>query len=79
MLIRLKKIEGQIRGVSKMIESDIYCDNILNQMTSITAALNGVKKLLLEAHIKSCVAEQITNGNDEVIDEVITTIGKMLK
>ncbi len=79
MIIRLKKIEGQIRGISKMINDDVYCDDILNQFLSVDAAVNGVRKTLLEAHMKSCVVDQIQDGNIQVVDELITTIGKMTK
>jgi len=79
LILRLKKVEGQVRGVSKMIESDIYCDDVLNQLQSISQALNGVKKLLLEHHIKSCVVDQLKNNELDVIDELMTTIDKMLK
>ncbi|BDU50502.1 metal-sensitive transcriptional regulator [Haliovirga abyssi] len=76
---RLNRIEGQIRGINKMVQNDVYCDNILNQITSVQSALNGVSKILLEAHIKSCVVEQIQNGELEVIDELMNTIRKMMK
>ena len=79
MISRLNKIEGQVRGIRGMIQKDIYCDDILNQFASVEAALNGVKKILLEAHLKSCVVEQIRDGRDDVIDEVLVTIKKMLK
>jgi len=79
MIVRLKKIEGQIRGISKMIDEDIYCDDILNQFLSVDAAINGVRKTLLEAHMKSCVVDQIQEGKLQVVDELITTIGKMTK
>lgn len=79
LLNRLSKVEGQIRGIKKMIASDVYCDNILNQITSVNSALNGVKKALLEAHIKSCVTHQIRRGEDEVVDELMKTIGRMLR
>ena len=79
LVSRLKKIEGQVRGVAGMIEKDLYCDDILNQFSSIQAALNGVRKQLLEAHIKSCVVEQIRDGKSRVVDELMVTIGKMVK
>ncbi|OHD17254.1 MAG: CsoR family transcriptional regulator [Spirochaetes bacterium GWC1_27_15] len=79
ILNRLNRIEGQIRGISKMINEDIYCDDILNQITSVESALNGVKKELLEAHIKTCVVDQIREGQDDVIDELMKTIKRMLK
>jgi len=76
---RINRIEGQIKGIGRMVEEDIYCDDILNQITSVQAALNGVKKTLLEAHLKTCVMEQLSEGQVSVVDELLTTIGKMLK
>ena len=76
---RLNRIEGQVRGVQKMIATDVYCDDILNQISSIQAALNGVKKQLLDAHMRSCVIEQIQSGHVGVVDELMLTINKMLK
>ncbi len=79
MISRLKKIEGQIRGIARMIEEDVYCDDIFNQFLSVEAAINGVRKTLLEAHIKGCVVSQIRGGRLEVVDELITIIGKMTR
>ena len=76
---RLNRIEGQIRGVRTMVETDVYCDDVLNQITSVQAALGGVGMLLLEHHVKSCVAEQLAKGKTEVIDELMATIRKMKK
>jgi len=74
----MAKIEGQACGLARMIESDVYCDDVLNQITSVEAALGGVKKLLLKAHIRCCVVEQIEQGRREVVDELMGTIGKMV-
>ncbi|WP_319370165.1 metal-sensitive transcriptional regulator [uncultured Ilyobacter sp.] len=76
---RLNRIEGQIRGVKRMVDEDVYCDDILNQVASVKSAMDGVAKALLEAHMKSCVAEQIRDGHDEVIEELFYTIKKLLK
>ena len=76
---RLNRIEGQVRGVNKMIEEDIYCDDILTQISSIRSALNGTAALLLEAHMKSCVIDQLSEGKIEVIDELLITVKKMMK
>jgi len=76
---RLNRIEGQIRGISRMIDEDVYCDDVLHQIFSVESALAGVKKNLLEAHVRSCVLDQIRKGDDEVIDELMNTIRKMLK
>lgn len=79
MINRMNRIEGQIRGISRMIENDVYCDDIFHQFMSVESAIKGVKKTLLEAHMKGCVVHQIRDGKVEVIDELINTIGKMLK
>jgi DNA-binding FrmR family transcriptional regulator len=62
-----------------MIEEDAYCDDVLNQISSIQSALNGVAKLLLEKHMKSCVKDQLLDGDEQVIDEVLKTIFKMIR
>ncbi|WP_409343263.1 metal-sensitive transcriptional regulator [Paenibacillus sp. MBLB4367] len=79
LISRLNRIEGQIRGVKGLIEKDTYCDDVLNQIASIQAALNGVGKLLLENHMKSCVVERIQEGDHAVITELITTMNKLMK
>jgi len=76
---RLNRVEGQIRGIKGMVERQVYCDDIINQIASAQSALYGVAKLLLEKHMKSCVAEQIQAGDSEVIDEVVKTIFKLIK
>lgn len=76
---RMGRIEGQVRGVRRMIEEDTYCDDVLNQITAVEAALNGVRKIILEAHIRSCVVEQLSRGETEVIDELMKTIGRMTR
>jgi DNA-binding FrmR family transcriptional regulator len=79
LLNRLNRIEGQVRGIKGMIEKDIYCDDVLNQIASVQASLNGVGKLLLEYHMKSCVMERIQEGDTEVLTELMTTINKLMK
>ena len=76
---RINRIEGQLRGIKGMIEKHTYCDQILNQIASANAALHGVSKLLLEKHMKSCVKEQLQSGDEQVIDEVLKTIFKMMR
>jgi len=76
---RMNRIEGQVRGIKGMIEKHTYCDDVLNQIASAQSALNGVSKLLLEKHMKSCVLEQLQDGDEQVIDEVLKTIFKMMK
>lgn len=79
IISRLNRIEGQIRGVKGLIEKDTYCDDVLNQIASIQSALNGVGKVLLEHHMKSCVLERIQDGDDGVIEELLITVNKLMK
>ena len=76
---RMNRIEGQVRGIKGMIERRVYCDDILNQISSAQSALHGVARLLLEKHMKSCVTEQLQAGDEQVIDEVLKTIFKLIK
>lgn len=79
LIHRLNRIEGQVRGVKGLIERDTYCDDVLNQIASIQSALNGLGKQLLEHHLKSCVIERIEEGDHEVLDELLTTVNKLIK
>ena len=79
LMNRLKRIEGQVRGVEGMIENDAYCTDILIQVSAITSALNSFNKVLLANHMKTCVADNIREGNDEVIDELVVTLQKLMK
>ena len=79
LLTRLKKAEGQIRGIEKMVEEDAYCPDILIQVSAVTSALNSFNKELLACHIRSCVAEDIREGNDETIDELVGVLQKLMK
>jgi len=79
LVSRMNRIEGQVRGIKGMIERQAYCDDVLNQISSAQSALDGVSKLLLEKHMKSCVQEQLRDGNEEVVDEVLKTIFRMMK
>lgn len=79
LISRINRIEGQIRGMKRMIGEDTYCDDVLNLVSSVQSALNGVGSLLLEHHMKSCVVEQIQEGDTEVIDELMLTIKKLAK
>ena len=79
LLIRLRKVEGQIRGIEKMVEEDMYCPDILMQVSAATSALNSFNKVLLSCHIKSCVKHDIQQGNDETIDELCEILQKLMK
>ena len=79
LLLRLRKVEGQIRGIEKMVENDLYCPDILIQVSAATSALNSFNKQLLAAHIRGCVAEDIREGNDGTIDELVTVLQKLMR
>ena len=79
LMNRLKRIEGQVRGVEGMLENDAYCTDVLMQVSAITSALNSFNKVLLANHMKTCVAENIRGGNDEIIDEFVLTMQKLMK
>jgi CsoR family transcriptional regulator, copper-sensing transcriptional repressor len=76
---RLNRIEGQIRGIKGLIEKDTYCDDVITQISASQAALNGVAKILLDAHLRECVVDRIQEGDMEVLDEVLITIQKLIK
>lgn len=79
LLNRLKRIEGQIRGLQSMVERDAYCNDILTQSAAAGAAVNAFNKELLSAHIHSCVAQDIRAGKDETIDELVATLQKLMR
>lgn len=79
LISRLKRIEGQVRGVTKMVEDDRYCVDILTQVSAIQSALNSFNKELLAQHIRTCVVEDIRAGHDEVVDELVQTLQKVMK
>lgn len=76
---RLNRIEGQIRGIKNMLENDAYCTDILIQVSAVSAALNAFNKELLSRHLHTCVAENIRQGDDSVIDELVVTLQKLMK
>ena len=79
LLNRLSRIEGQIRGIRGMVEKDAYCPDILVQVAAANAALNSFNKVLLANHIRSCVAQDIRDGKEETIDELVMTLQKLMR
>jgi DNA-binding FrmR family transcriptional regulator len=79
LLSRMKRIEGQVKGVTRMIEQDVYCDNVLHQVSAIRAALDALGKLVLEDHLRGCLVERIQAGETEVVDELMVTVKTLLK
>ena len=76
---RLSRIEGQVRGLREMLERDVYCIDVLVQVSAVNAALNSFSKELLGEHLRTCVAENLRQGNDEVVDELVTALQKLMK
>ncbi len=79
LIHRLNRIEGQIRGIKGMVEKDCYCVDILTQVAAVNAALNSFNKKLLANHIKSCVINDIKEGKEETVDELVATLQKLMK
>ena len=79
LLTRLKTVEGQIRGIQKMVEADAYCPDILMQVSAVSNALNSFNKLLLASHIRGCVSDDIREGRDGKVDELCTMLQKLMK
>lgn len=76
---RLSRIEGQVRGLRKMLEEDGYCTDILTQVSAVQAALNAFNRELLSSHIKGCVVSDIRAGDESVVDELVATLQKLMK
>ena len=79
LIHRLNRIEGQVRGIKGMVENNAYCPDILIQSAAVNAAINAFNKELLANHIRTCVADDIRNGKDEAIDELVVTLQKLMK
>ncbi len=79
LINRLNRIEGQVRGVKKMLDTDAYCTDILVQVSAVGAALNAFSRELLSNHIRTCVAEDIRDGKGETVDELVLLLQKLMK
>lgn len=79
LINRLKRVEGQIRGIRAMVEKDAYCTDILVQSSAVTAALNSFNKCIIESHIRNCVARDLRAGKDEIIDELSDILLKLMR
>ena len=79
LINRLNRIEGQVRGIRAMIENDAYCNDVLVQSAAVGAAVNAFSREVLSAHVHGCVARDIRDGRDEVIDELINTLEKLMR
>ena len=79
LLNRLSRIEGQIRGIKNMVESDAYCNDILIQSAAVTAAMNAFNRELIACHMRTCVTRDLQAGDTAVIDELVQTLQKLMK
>lgn len=79
LLNRLSRIEGQIRGLRRMVEEEAYCPDILTQSAAAAAALNAFSRELLAAHIRTCVVEDVRSGSDEKVEELLVTLQRFMK
>lgn len=79
LINRLSRIEGQIRGIKGMVERGCYCTDIVIQVSAINAALNSFNKALLENHIRSCVVEDIKEGKNDTVEDLVSTLQKIMK
>ncbi len=79
LIHRLNRVEGQIRGIKGMIEKDVYCDDIITQLSATQSALNSVAKVLLDGHLKGCVKDRLAEGDDDILDELLVTITKLMR
>ena len=76
---RLSRIEGQVRGIRKMVDNVAYCPDILIQVSAVNAALNSFNKVLLANHIRTCVSEDIRAGKEDTVDELVATLQKLMR
>lgn len=77
---RLNRIEGQVRAINRMIEEDVYCDDVLTQIRATRSALNSVATKLLDHHMKSQIMDKVNNGaQEEAMEELLVTFQKLMK
>ena len=79
LLNRLRRIEGQVRGLEAMIETDAYCNDVLTQSAAVNAAINAFNKELLACHIRGCVRRDLLAGDESVVDELVETMQKLMR
>ena len=79
LLNRLRRIEGQVRGLQAMVEADAYCNDVLTQSAAVNAAINAFNRELLAEHLRNCVTRDLKNGHEEIVDELAATLQKLMK
>mgnify|MGYP002853581631 CR=1 FL=1 len=79
LMNRLNRIEGQVKGIKGMLEKNVYCPDILIQVSAVNAALNSFNKEMIGNHIKTCVSQHVRDGDDSVIDELVETLKHLMR
>ena len=79
LMNRLKRIEGQVRGLQRMLDENAYCPDILTQASAVNSALNSFCRVLLTSHLRTCVTEDIRAGREDTMDELMDTLQKLMK
>ena len=79
LLNRLRRIEGQVRGLQAMVEADAYCNDVLTQSAAVNAAINAFNRELLAEHLRTCVTRDLKSGHEEIVDELAATLQKLMK
>lgn len=79
LINRLNRVEGQIRGIKKMIDNKVYCDDILIQISAVQSAMNSISKLLFENHVKSCISNKFKENEEEALSELFKSVNRMIK
>ena len=79
LMNRLKRIEGQVRGLQRMLDENAYCPDLLTQASAVSSALNSFCRVLLASHIRTCVSDDIRSGREETVDELMDTLQKLMK
>ncbi len=79
LMNRLKRIEGQVRGLQRMLDENAYCPDILTQASAVNSAINSFCRILLANHLRTCVAKDIRSGRDETVDELMETLKTLMK
>lgn len=79
LLNRLKRVEGQVRGIERMVEEDAYCPDIMLQVSAVTSALNSFNRELMSAHLHHCVLSDVQEGREESLEELAAVLQKLMK
>lgn len=79
LLMRLRRIEGQVRGLQRMIEADANCEEVLNQVAAVRSAINRVGMIVFQTHSKDCIYRALEGGHYENLDEIVTLMGRLMK